>query len=232
MQKKRSGQAFWNDEYKKGGHLALSFNPSEDMEKFIRWLIREHGKEHLNVTSSVLDVGCGNGRNLHWLSSEYGVRGIGYDISQEAIKEAKRRASEEKLPLTYTARSIAGLLDVPDNSQSIVLDMMASHFLNADERAFLIQEIARVVRPGGFLFYKTFLLDEDKHAARMLIENPGKETSTYIHPKIGVAEHVSTEADIEKAYTPYFRIHKIYRSHRHKGAHAKRRSISVYMEKI
>jgi SAM-dependent methyltransferase len=231
MQKKRSGQAFWNDEYKKGGHLALSFNPSEDLQKFVRWLIRERGHEHLNVTSQVLDVGCGNGRNLHWLSEEYGIRGTGYDISTEAIKEAARRSAAEKLPLTYTTRTMAGSIDLPDGSQSLVLDMMASHFLRADERDALIHEIARVLRPGGFLFYKTFLLDEDRHAARMLAENPGSEVQTYIHPKIGVAEHVSTEADIEAAYAPYFTIHKILKSHRHKGAHAKRRSISVYMEK-
>ena len=231
MHKKRSGQAFWDDEYKKGGYLALSFNPSEDLEKFIRWLIREHGREHLNVTSQTLDLGCGNGRNLHWLSESYGVRGTGYDISAEGIKEATRRSNAQKLPLTYVTRSIAGTIDLPDESQSLVLDMMASHFLNAEERDVLIREIARVMRPGAFLFYKTFLLDEDRHAARMLNENPSGESQTYIHPKIGVAEHVSTEEDIEIAYSPYFIIHKVFKSHRHKGAHGKRRSISVYLER-
>ncbi len=231
MRKKRSGQAFWDDEYKKGGYLALSFNPSEDLEKFIRWLSREHGREHLNVTSQVLDLGCGNGRNLHWLSETYGVRGTGYDISAEGTKEASRRAAEKKLPLTYATRSIAGPIDLPDDSQSLVLDMMTSHFLNTQERGELIREIARVMRPGGFLFYKTFLLDEDRHAARMIKENPAEESQTYIHPKIGVAEHVSTEEDIELAYGPYFTIHKVLKSHRHKGAQGKRRSISIYMEK-
>jgi SAM-dependent methyltransferase len=232
MKRKRSGQAFWNEEYKQGGHLALSLNPSEDFEKFIRWLERESGREHLNVTSAVLDLGCGNGRNLHWLAATYGVHGTGYDISIEAVKEAARRAGEERLKLTYVSRTIAGTIDLPDESQALVLDMMTSHFLTQDERAFLITEIHRVLRPGGFLFYKTFLLDEDRHAARMIAENPGAEAQTYIHPKIGVAEHVSTEADIEAAYGSLFTIHKVYRSHRHKGPQAKRRSISVYLEKI
>lgn len=231
MKKKRSGQAFWNDEYKTGGHLALSFNPSEDLEKFVRWLTREEGRGLLNVTTSVVDLGCGNGRNLHWLAEEFGVRGTGYDISTEAIKEAGRRGAAAGFRLSYESRSIAGPLTLPDESQSLALDMMASHFLNADERALLITEIHRILKPGGFLFYKTFLLDEDKHAHRMLIEHPATETQTYIHPKIGVAEHVSTEEDIEAAYAPYFTIRKVLKSHRHKGAHAKRRSISVYLEK-
>ena len=231
MKRKRSGQAFWEQEYTKGGHLALSLNPSEDLEKFIRWLVREHGREHLNVTSAVLDLGCGNGRNIEWLSRSYGIHGTGYDISTEAIKSASRRAAQDNLPLTYISRSIAGPINLPDESQSLILDMMSSHFLNKEERTFLIQEIARVLRPGGFLFYKTFLLDEDRHAARMIAENPGEEAQTYIHPKIGAAEYVSREEDVEAAYGPYFTIHKVLKSHRHKGAQAKRRSISVYLEK-
>lgn len=229
---RRTGQAFWDQEYRGGGHLALSMNPSEDLEKFVRWLERETGRTYLNVTSTVLDLGCGNGRNLIWLSEQFGMRGSGYDISNEAVLQAERYATNHKLPLTFTARTIAPPLPVPDNSQTFVLDMMTSHFLNAHERSALAHEIYRVLKPGGYCFYKTFLLDEDKNAARMLKENPTDETNTYVHPKIGVAEHVSTEDEIAELYGNTFTIHKILKSHRHKGAHAKRRSISVYMQKI
>ncbi len=229
--KKRRGQAFWNEEYKSAEHFALSENPSEDLEKFTRWLRREYGDSVLNVTASVLDLGTGNGRNLCWLASTFGVRGVGYDISIEAIKQAKARAVTEGLPLTFSARSIAGPLDVPPESQTVVLDMMTSHFLKADERRELMHEMYRVLKPGGFLFYKTFLLDEDRNARRMIQENPAGEENTYIHPEIGVAEHVSTEDEIESLYGTLFEIKKIERSHRHKGKFAKRRSITVYMEK-
>lgn len=229
--RKRSGQAFWDAEYKEGGHLALSMTQSEDLEKFTRWLAREYGNSALNVTSSVLDLGCGNGRNIIWLAETFGVRGYGCDISVEAVKQATRYAKTAHLPLTFEARSIAGTILLPDDSQAIVLDMMASHFLKTDERSALIKEIHRVLRPGGFFFYKTFLLDEDRHAKRMIAENPTDEENTYIHPKIGVAEHVSTEDEIDTLYGALFTIHKIQRSHRHRGKHAKRRSITVYMQK-
>jgi SAM-dependent methyltransferase len=227
--RKRSGQAFWDSEYREGGHLALSMNQSEDLEKFTRWLEREQGRALLNITSSVLDLGCGNGRNLIWLATTYGIRGVGYDISTEAIKEAKRHSQD--LKLSYEARSIAGPIPLPDDSQAIILDMMTSHFLKAADRKNLIEEMHRVLKPGGFLFYKTFLLDEDTHAKRMIEENPTEEENTYIHPKIGVAEHVSTEAEIDELYSPYFSICKIEKSHRHKGKGAKRRSITVYLQK-
>ncbi len=231
MKRKRSGQAFWDAEYKEGGHLALSVTQSEDLEKFTRWLEREYGKSLLNVTSSVLDMGCGNGRNLIWIAGQYGMRGVGYDISAQAVNQAKKQSLALGLKLTYEARSIAGPIPLPDNSQTLVLDMMTSHFLKADERILLIEEIHRVLRPGGFLFYKTFLLDEDIHAKRMIEENPTEEKNTYIHPKIGVPEHVSTQDEIEELYGKFFTIHKIHKSHRHRGKGAKRRSITVYLEK-
>lgn len=232
MKKKRGGKEFWNAEYKEAGHLALSTNQSEDLEKFVRWLVREEGHSLLNVTSSMLDLGCGNGRNIHWLAEEFGMHGIGYDISEEAVKQAARRAEAAHLPLTFAARSIGKPIPLPDESQTFVLDMMTSHFLKADERLALIQEIHRILRPGGYFYYKTFLLDEDKNAARMILENPTDEENTYIHPKIGAAEHVSTEEEIEELYGKYFTIHKISKSHRHRGKYAKRRSISVYMQKF
>jgi SAM-dependent methyltransferase len=229
--KKRHGQAFWNEEYKEAGHFALSEKQSEDLEKFTRWLGRTYGNSVLNVTASVLDLGTGNGRNLVWLAETFGVRGIGYDISTEAIKQARRRASLENLPLIFEARSIAGTLTVPDCSQTVVLDMMTSHFLKESERHTLRDEIFRVLKPGGYLFYKTFLLDEDRHAHRMIKEHPTGEANTYIHPEIGAAEHVATEEEIETLYGERFEIKKIERSHRHKGKFAKRRSITLYLEK-
>lgn len=229
--KRRRGQAFWNEEYKEAGHFALSETQSEDLEKFTRWLIREHGNSVLNVTASVLDLGTGNGRNLIWLAETFNIRGIGYDISTEAIKQARERAARALLPLTFEARSIAGDLKVPDESQTVVLDMMTSHFLKEADRRALVHEIYRVLKPGGFLFYKTFLLDEDRHAHRMIKENPSGEANSYIHPEIGVAEHVSTEEEIEDLYGAKFEIKKIERSHRHRGRFAKRRSITLYMEK-
>ncbi len=229
--KRRHGQAFWNEEYKEAGHFALSEKQSEDLEKFTRWLAREYGNSILNVTATVLDLGTGNGRNLCWLSETFGVRGTGYDISTEAVKQARARALLGNLPLTFEARSIAGTLTVPDESQTIVLDMMTSHFLKEAERRVLIDEIFRVLKPGGFLFYKTFLLDEDRHAKRMIRENPAGEENTYIHPEIGVAEHVSSEDEIEALYGEKFEIHKIERSHRHTGKFAKRRSVTLYLRK-
>lgn len=235
MKKKRGGnEKFWNKTYSRrhgAEYLALSTEPSEDLQKFTRWLEREHGRTFLNPRASALDLGCGNGRNLMYFAREYGMRGVGYDISSEAIKSARIVAGD--LPLQFEVRSIAQPIPLPDESQTVVLDMMTSHFLRESERAALRAEIARVLRPEGWLFYKTFLLEEDEHAARLLREHPADEAGSYIHPSIGALEHVSTEEEIRQTLGEHFAIHKISASHRHlrHGRAFKRRSVSVYAQK-
>src|SRR3989344_2897424 len=217
---------FWNKEYKKGAHLAISSTPSEDLQKFLRWFSREHKNQLLSSRSSVLDLGCGNGRNLVHLAKEFGVKGSGIDTSREAIAQAKKMSAG--LSLSYVVQSIGLPLPVPDQSQDLVLDMMTSHFLNKKERANLYKEIARVLKPNGWLFLKTFLLDEDRHAARLLREHPAEESGSYIHPEFGGVEHVFTEEEIREDLALYFEVEKTTKSHQHKGPRGKRRSMSIY----
>lgn len=229
----RSGRKqFWDSEYSRPAHLALSDEPAEDLEKFTRWLERNYGRKFLNVTAQALDVGCGNGRNLVYLSKEFGMRGIGYDISKTAIEQAKKNA--EGLPLQFSVLSLKKPVPLPDASVTIALDMMSSHVLKKVEREALRSEIARTLRPNGWLFFKSFLLEEDAHAKRLLKENPAPEEGMYIHPEIGAAEYVWTEDALREFFEPYFTIHKIEKSHKHlhaDGSPWKRRTVSVYLQK-
>jgi len=229
--KTRHGTAFWDSEYTKAEHLALSTEASEDLEKFCRFLERETKRTVLNPLSSVIDLGCGNGRNLVYLASSFGMRGVGYDSSSAAIKEAKRLS--EGLNLSYEVRSMGGELGVEAQSQMLALDMMSSHFLKEDERLFLRDEIFRVLKPGGYLFMKTFLRDGDLHSKRLIAENPAEEDNSYIHPVIGVQEHVYSEEELLAFLGEKFLVLKTYASHKHvsHGKARKRRTISVYAQK-
>jgi len=227
----RHGTAFWDQEYTKAEHLALSTEASEDLEKFTRWLERQTKRTLLNPLSSVVDFGCGNGRNLMYLAQNFGMRGIGYDSSAAAIKEAVRLS--EGLTIKYQTRSIAGVFDIESDSQTLALDMMSSHFLKKPERTELRDEIYRTLKPGGFLFMKTFASDGDIHTKRLIAEQPGEEENSYIHPVIGVQEYVYSEEELYAFLGEKFIVHKTYLSHKHalRGKARKRRTISVYAEK-
>lgn len=231
QKRKRHGTAFWDQEYTNAENLQLSTEPSEDLEKFTRWLGRQKNVAQLERDAHVLDLGCGNGRNLVFLAHDFHVHGVGYDSSSAAIAQARELSQD--LPITYEVRSIAEPIPLADDSQDLVLDMMSSHFLSATDRQQLRDEIHRVLKPGGWCFLKTFLLDGDKHSERLLKDYPGGEPGTYIHPVIGVPEHVYDETELREFLEERFLIHKIYRSHKHvsKGKARKRRTISLYLQK-
>ncbi|HUO50691.1 MAG TPA: class I SAM-dependent methyltransferase [Candidatus Paceibacterota bacterium] len=223
---------FWNREYQTSEHLALSDEPAEDLQKFTRFLERNTKREFLNPTCKALDLGCGNGRHLIYLAESFGMPGIGYDISDIAIKEAMRVSGD--LPIHYEIRSIADPLPQGDGTVTLVLDMMTSHFLRRKEREKLKDEILRVLRPGGWFFFKSFLADEDINVRRLLREHPADEENAYIHPTMGVYEYVWTEDTLYDFFTPEFEIHKTLKSHKHlkRGRAGKRRTISAYMQKF
>jgi len=225
------GAAFWDSEYANPEHLALSNSPGEDFEKFTRWLDRTDYAGILTAEQTVADFGCGNGRHLIFLAQTFGMVGIGFDQSQAGIAWARKLS--DGLPITYEARSISGTFTLLDDSQSLALDMMTSHYLNTNERTVLRDEIFRTLKPGGFLFMKTFLLDGDLHSVRLLRDSPGKEPGNYIHPVIGVEEHVYSEEELILFLREKFIVHKIYRSHKHafRGRALKRRTITVYLQK-
>jgi SAM-dependent methyltransferase len=228
---------FWDKEYKTAEHLALSMNVSEDLEKFVRWMEREHGRKYLNPIAKIIDIGTGNGRNIIYMSNNFGMHGVGYDISDVAITEAINNA--EDLPLKFEVRSMTEPLPEADNSVTLALDMMTSHFLRRAEREALLAEIVRVLKPGGWLFFKSFLADGDLHSKRLVKEHPSDEEGSYVHPKIGVHEHVWREGDAREFFEPYFKIHKIQKSHKHinRGKIGeerawKRRTFSMYLQKL
>ena len=239
MSKKKN---FWNTQYKRPTHLTLSDEPSEDLVKFTRWLTKNYGRKFLNITAQALDLGCGNGRNLIYLAKEFSMRGIGYDTSKTAIAQAIDASKKlydisykTKIPLlSFALRSIADPLPLPDSSVTLALDMMTSHALLRTEREHVRAEVLRVLKPGGWLFFKSFLLEGDQHAERLLKEHPGPEEGMYIHPEIGVPEYVWPEQTLREFFSPDFAIHHLEKSHKHRhadGSAWKRRTVSVYLEK-
>lgn len=229
--RKVHGTTFWDQEYINPSHLKLSTKESEDLAKFTRWIIRRERTDLLMPPASAIDAGCGNGRNLIFLAEEFGMKGVGFDISSAAIAQAKKASTE--YDISYEVKTAADKIDVADASQSLALDMMTSHFLDAKGREQLRDELHRTLVPGGYLFMKTFLKDKDLHTARLISEQPGEEEGSYIHPVMGVAEYVYSEDELVNFLSEKFIVRKVYRSHKHafKGRARKRRTISIYAEK-
>jgi len=102
---------------------------------------------------TILDVGCGAGRNLHYfLRNDYEVSGI--DQNAEAI-EAVKQLSTALAPQNSGTFLVAPADDLPfdDASFDVVLSSAVLHFAQDDAHFNkMVHEIFRVLKPGGFLF--------------------------------------------------------------------------------
>lgn len=229
--KKKNVKDTWDKEYQDPEYFSMSDKAGSETVKFARHMRKEFGDDYFNYTN-VLDAGCGNGRNLIYLAENYGAKGIGFDISQTAINQAKVAAAT--LPLKFVAQPMQQKIPAEDQSVDVVLDVMASHCLKEAEREEYLHELNRVMKPGAWMFIKTFLWEGDQHAKRMSEMYPGGEPYSYIHPRLGVFEHVWTEDRLMEFLGRIGEVEFIYRSHGYHKMGAvpyKRRYIVCYVEK-
>ncbi|SDF63164.1 Methyltransferase domain-containing protein [Mucilaginibacter pineti] len=111
-------------------------------------------KGRFNGCRTVLDAGCGGGRNLvYFLQNGFEVHGI--DQSAEAV-EAVKQLSTTLAPANGLANfSISGVEDMPfeDNFFDLVICSAVLHFAhNQQHFDSMMQSLWRVLKPGGFLF--------------------------------------------------------------------------------
>ena len=109
-----------------------------------------------NIASgmSVLDAGCGYGRNLVHLLRE-GCEVFALDASEEGVEHVRQLAAmlAPQLPAENFRVGAIERMGFPDGFADVVICNSVLHFAR-DEQHFLamVEELWRVVRPGGMLF--------------------------------------------------------------------------------
>jgi SAM-dependent methyltransferase len=234
----KSEKGFWNKEYASGGHLALSTNPSGELVIFEKWFEREYGEGIFSYTN-VIDIGCGNGRNLIHLAKTYGAQGVGFDNSDEGVRQAKKAGKDLKT-ISFVVHDIREPLPFPDATFDLALDLMVSHHLSRKEHEAYMKEVLRVLKPDGWLLWKTFLLDDDIHSRKLIADSHKKgevakdDAHGYIHPNFGHYEYVWSETELREYVDEHFQVRALRRSHGHKGdtgEERKRRYMVAYLER-
>lgn len=118
------------------------------------YLIDQILKGRLAAGMSLLDAGCGGGRNLVWfLRSGYAVSAV--DESPAAVEQVRRLAAALAPHLPPESFRVADLADLPFPAGRFdaVLCSAVLHFAR-DEAHFdrMLDEQWRVLRPGGLFF--------------------------------------------------------------------------------
>lgn len=95
----------------------------------------------------VLEVGCGTG-NISLALARQGAQVVGLDASGPMLAAAQHRARQHGLPI-FWVKGLAGALPFPANSFEGVVSILALDFMA--DRPGAVQEMVRVLRPGGFI---------------------------------------------------------------------------------
>ena len=96
----------------------------------------------------VLDVGCGAAQTLRLLEPDRPVERAGVDTNLRALALGCQLAGLERIPITLAAAT-AHALPFREGSFDLGLTRVALNYMH-QRRA--LTEMARVLRPGGFLF--------------------------------------------------------------------------------
>lgn len=136
---------------------------------------------------AILEMGCGNGKTLSVLP--VGCKIVALDVSLEALHLASQVRGDAALILAD-----AGCLPLQDESFDAVFAFHVTGHLLAAERSALASEAARVLVPGGRLFFRDFC-DQDMRAGK----GEEVETGTFLRGG-GILTHYFTEKEVRKLF--------------------------------
>jgi ubiquinone/menaquinone biosynthesis C-methylase UbiE len=107
----------------------------------------------LSQVFHALDIACGPGGWLLDLVSQYPhIQGVGIDISHLMMGYANHLAKERDLPnVQFQVMDATQPLHFADNSFDLVNGRILTGFLTTQQWPLMLQECARIIRPGGIL---------------------------------------------------------------------------------
>lgn len=147
----------------RAGYAAAAVEQAPTHERLYKEELRRF-VDYVREKESVLDVGCGDGRVFE-VFKEKGVSYAGVDLSEDAVAKARARWAKE-VAEGRAAFEAGDLLDLPveDGRFDVVVAAGVLHHVpSATYRARAFAELARCVRPGGYVLIAVWNLWQVRH---------------------------------------------------------------------
>jgi SAM-dependent methyltransferase len=186
----------WEKIFEEKGHVFTE--PHSDMNRIVKTF-------HDNGVKKVLDLGCGTGRHLVYLSG-LGFEVWGFDVSATALSLAKEWLEKENCfaqvlqhkmeePFPYTDGFFDGVISTQVIHHNLMSDILQT-----------VSEVQRVLRTGGVLFVTFPILSGVPLSGKDNWNLEQVEPGTYIPrsgPEAGVPHHYFEIEEIHEVFSDF-----------------------------
>ena len=143
-------------------HLGIYETPDESIFDASRRTVAHMASKlkTLSKDSKVIDVGAGFGGSARYLAKTYGCEIVALNLS-EAENERDRQKNKEQ-GLDHLVTVVDGAFeDLPYDNETFDIVWCQDSFLHSADRGKVIEEVARVLKPGGeFIFTDPMQADD------------------------------------------------------------------------
>jgi SAM-dependent methyltransferase len=158
---------------------------------------------------TVLDAGCGEGHNTR-IFARRGARITGVDLSAKMIEFARAEETREPLGIRYERASFTNMEMFASGSFDAAISTMA--LMDGPDFPGAMQEIARVIRPGGTLAFSIlhpcfatkgigWIRDDAGRAVKFTVADYFNDEAWIEHWKFG---HAPNASQVEEFGVPRF----------------------------
>jgi ubiquinone/menaquinone biosynthesis C-methylase UbiE len=115
--------------------------------------------------SSILDLGCGNGRNTIYLASlARGFKIIAIDFSVKMLRIAKNKSKQQKLKenIEFVLGDIAKIPFATSSMDNAIYVATLHHLPTSDLRLQSLKDLKRCLKPGGRAFVSVWDFEQER----------------------------------------------------------------------
>ena len=144
---------WYEKSYQEAGFKAQRRYPNEELLRFFGHYFFDRTEYKDRQGIKVLELGCGSCANL-WMIAKEGFRAYGLDISAESLRLGRKMLDKWQTDATLTVGSFLAL-PYQACQFDVVIDVFSMNCVNHDDFLLALDEVYRVIKPGGLFFSYT-----------------------------------------------------------------------------
>ena len=125
------------------------------------WPSTKEFLDSLSINYNVLDIGCGNGRNLFYRDD---LNMVGLELSNELCQIVKKKGGK------VTNGTMIELPFADDSFDAIICIAVYHHLDNNRDRKKALQEMYRVLKPGARAFIQVWAMEQPIRSRRKFMK--------------------------------------------------------------